>query len=122
AGALAATGTAAAQQNLSVYTDIDLDACSVFSADDFGATWACPGYKGIPVMVAEGDLRFFVSYGLKSTEEKAARQTLPPFNRLGDTIEWRLSDVVGEIKPIATILRWFTQRESGEPEHQVLVV
>jgi hypothetical protein len=113
---------AAAQHNQSTYTDINLDACSVFMADDFGATWACPGFKGIPVMIGEGDLRFFVSYGLKSTEEKAAEQTLPPFNHLGAKMEWRLSDVAGEVRPIATIVRWFTQRETGEREGQVLVV
>ena len=63
---------AAAQQIDSSYTDVDLDDCTVVSSDDFGSTWACPGYKGIPVMIAEGDLRFFVSYGLRSTEERAA--------------------------------------------------
>ena len=40
-----------------------------------------------------------------STEEKAASQTLPPFNHLGEKIEWRLSNVEGGYKPFATILR-----------------
>lgn len=113
---------AAAQQVDSAYTDVNLDQCSVITADDFGATWACPGYKGIPVMIGEGDLRFFVSYGLKSTDEKAASQTLPPFNYLGPKIEWRLSNAEGGWKPFATILRYYTQAEPDEPEGQVLVV
>lgn len=117
-----ATGGAAAQQVDSSYTNVDLDECTVIEADDFGARWACPGYKGIPVMIAEGDLRFFVSYGLKSTEEKAAGQTLPPFNNLGPKIEWRVSNVEGQWMPFATILRFFTQREEGEEENQILVV
>lgn len=117
-----AAGGAAAQQLDSSYTDLDLDQCSLIGADDFGARWACPGFRGIPVMIAEGDLRFFVSYGLKSTEEKAAGQTLPPFNRLGEKIEWRVSDVEGRRKPFATILRFFTQREEGGDEGQILVV
>jgi hypothetical protein len=113
---------AAAQPVQSAYTDVDLDQCSIVQADDFGATFACPGYKGIPVMIAEGDLRFFVSYGLNSTAERAAEQTLPPFNRLGPKIEWLLAMRDGRLQPFATILRFFTQRESGEPEGQVLVV
>ena len=115
-------GGAAAQQIQSSYTNVDLDACTVIEADDFGVRWACPGHKGIPVMIAEGDLRFFVSYGLRSTEEKAAQQTLPPFNRLGEKIEWRVSNAEGQWKPFATILRFFTQREEGENENQILVV
>ncbi len=117
-----ATAPVAAQQIESNYTDVDLDDCTVVSSDDFGSTWACSGYKGIPVMIAEGDLRFFVSYGLRSTEEKAAEQTLPPFNHLGEKIEWRLSNADGGWKPFATILRYFTQREEGEDESQILVV
>jgi hypothetical protein len=118
-----ATAPAAAQQIDSSYTDVDLDECTVVSSDDFGSTWACPGYKGIPVMIAEGDLRFFVSYGLRATEERAAEQTLPPFNHLGEKIEWRLSNADGGWKPFATILRYFVQREDGgEEDGQILVV
>lgn len=115
-------GQPAAQEAQPAYTDVDLDQCTLIEADDFGSRWACPGHKGIPVMIAEGDLRFFVSYGLRSTEEKAAEQTLPPFNRLGEKIEWRISNASGQWKPFATILRYYTQRESGEEENQVLVV
>ncbi len=117
------SGAASAQTVISTYTDIDLDACTVVSADDFGATWACPGYKGIPVMIGEGDLRFFVSYGLTSTTERAAEQTLPPFNHLGPRIEWRIGNVDGQIAPFATILRFYVARPDGEEgEGQVLVV
>lgn len=115
-------GAATAQQIESSYTDVDLDQCTVMASDDMGSTWACSGLKGMPVMIAEGDLRMFVSYGLKSTEEKAAQQTLAPFNHLGPTIEWRVSNAEGQWKPFATILRYFVQREAGEPEGQVLVV
>jgi hypothetical protein len=113
---------AAAQENISAYTDLNLDECTVHSSDDMGSTWSCSGYKGIPVMVGEGDLRFFISYGLKSTEEKAAQQTLPPFNHPGQKIEWRLSNASGSLRPVATILRFFTQREEGEDEAEILVV
>jgi len=126
--ALAVAAPAAAQFNQSEYTDIDLDACTVVVSDDFGSTWACNGYKGIPVMIAEGDLRMMVSYGLASTEEKAASQTLPPFNHLGGKIEWRLSNAAGGYKPFATIVRYFIaapephEGEEKGPEGQILVV
>jgi hypothetical protein len=107
----------------SAYTDIDLDLCTIVHADDFGASWACPGYKGYPLYVAEGDLRFLVSYGFGAPDEPAADQTLPPFNYLGPKLEWRLSNASGGFVPIATIVRYFTQTgDEDEKEGQVLVV
>ncbi|MEO5805291.1 hypothetical protein [Devosia sp.] len=108
----------------SAYTDINLDECSVATADDFGSSWACPGYKGYPVYVAEGDLRMFVSYGFGAQTEMAAQQTPPPFNTLGPKIEWRLSNASGGFKPIATIVRYLTEWDGSGPtiKGQVLVV
>ena len=54
-----------------------------------------------------------MSFGLKSTEEIAAEQTLAPFNTLGSKIEWRLSDAPGRWMPIAAILRWYTEADDG---------
>ena len=119
---LLTTAPAAAQQIESAYSDVDLDQCLVLHADDFGARWACPGYKGYPLMIAEGDLRFFVSYGFGALDEKTASQTPPPFNYLGPKIEWWLTNEDGGWKPFATILRYFTSHESGDAEAQVLVV
>ncbi len=119
---LAIAGGATAQPAVSSYTDIDLDQCTLATSDDFGSTWACPGYKGIPVMIAESDRRFFVSFGLTSTTERAADQTLEPANHLGEQLEWRIANVAGQFKPFATILRYFTQRETGDTEAQVLVI
>ncbi|MGJ8529174.1 hypothetical protein [Maritalea sp.] len=119
--ALFSTG-AFAQANSSVYTDLDLDNdCSIIQADDFGATFACPGYRGYPVMVAEGDLRMFVSYGLDSLNERAAEQTLSPFNTIGETLEWRLSDRARGLTPIATILRYFAEDGMGGKQQYLIV-
>jgi hypothetical protein len=106
----------------SAYTDLNLDDCLLLEADDFGASWSCPGYKGFPMRVAEGDLRFFVSYGFGAADEPAAEQTLPPFNVLGPRIEWRLSNASGRWLPVATIVRYATERGDGGPEGEVLVV
>ncbi len=119
--ALFCTG-AFAQGNDSVYTKLDLNnECSIIHADDFGATFACPGYRGYPVMVAEGDLRMFVSYGLDSLNERAAEQTLSAFNTIGETLEWRLADRTRGSTPIATILRYFAEDGLGG-QQQFLIV
>ncbi|HTM77677.1 MAG TPA: hypothetical protein VL133_08620 [Devosia sp.] len=106
----------------SAYTEINLDACLVLDADDFGASWACPGYKGYPLMVREGDLRFGLSYGF-NVDKEPRFQTLGPFNHLGAKLEWRLSNVLGRWMPVATIVRYFTQDpETLEETKQVLVI
>lgn len=122
--ALALTGTAGAQQIEFSETSLDLNLdCTVVQSDDFGSTWACPGHKGIPVRVAERDRRMLVSYGLESGTEPAAKQTLEPYNRLDNKIEWRVSNAEGHWKPFATILKFFTkQDQSSETEGEVLVV
>ena len=105
----------------SAYTDLNLDECLVLDADDFGASWACPGYKGYPLMVSEGDLRFSLIYGFGA--KAGDGQTLPPFNNLGAKLEWRLSNELGRWMPIATIVRYHTaDPETGEDKGQVLVV
>ena len=107
----------------SSYTDLDLDQCLVLDADDFGASWSCPGYKGYPLRVSEGDLRYSLDYGFNIAANQNGSQTLPPFNHLGPKLEWRLSNAAGRWLPIATIVRYFTaDSETGEDKGQVLVV
>jgi len=107
----------------SAYTDLNLDDCLVLEADDFGASWSCPGYKGFPVKVQEGDLRFSISYGFEPEENSTGFQTLPPFNNLGGKLEWRLSNAKGYFFPVATIVRYHTaDTVTGEDKGQVLVV
>ncbi|UYN98705.1 MAG: hypothetical protein KIT02_12240 [Devosia sp.] len=120
----AGSGVALGQSGFtSAYTDLNLNDCLVLDADDFGASWACPGYKGYPLMVQEGDLRFSLSYGFNVDKNSAGFQTLPPFNRLGEKLEWRLSNASGRWLPIATIVRYYTaDPETGEDKGQVLVV
>jgi hypothetical protein len=125
---LGTLGNAQAQFNQSEDTDLDLDLCTVVHSDDFGSTWACNGHKGIPVMIAERDEHFMVSFGLTSTTEPAAKQTLPPVNHLGGKIEWRISNASGAYKPFAAIVPYLTEppkpEEGKEPgaEGRILVV
>jgi hypothetical protein len=107
----ALNGTAAAQLYNSSYTPLAFEECSVITTDDFGTTWACPGLKGLPVMVRESQHRFAVSYGLTSTTEKAAEQGLPPENQPAGEIEWRVSNAEGSYKPFAAILKFFVKPE-----------
>jgi len=125
---LLVAGPAAANEKNSVYTSLDLDACrqEPLNADDpvDGGTWWCDGYEGMPVRVSEGDLRFFVSYGEAAAGEIAATQTLPAFNTINKTLEWRLElgRDDGRWHAFATILRFFTDAGEGAARAQFLVI
>jgi len=120
----AASAPAYAQLFVSSYTDLKFPDCTVIATDDFGSTWACPGLKGFPVMVRESQRSFRLSYGLTSTAEKAAEQTLPVENQPAEEIEWRVANAEGSYKPFATIVKFFTKPEAeGETKPgEVLVV
>ncbi|MHA7775900.1 hypothetical protein [Roseibium sp. M-1] len=107
----------------SAYTKIQLQTCAQTEAAEedegtFGGSWECQGYQGQPVYVAEGDLRMFVSFGPAAADEPAATQTLPSFNTVNETLEWRLRDGT----PFATILRWFPSIDDGAATGSVLIV
>jgi len=111
----------------SVYTKLNLNDCTPVKAPGAepadGAGYACMGYDNTLVYVAEGDLRYFVSYGLNALREKAVEQTLPRFNTINNKLEWRLIYENGKWKPFATILRWYTQSGEGSAaKSEVLVV
>lgn len=122
-GLLVSLQAAGAASIDSAYTKILLDSCPLIEAGDeeegtFGGAWQCPGYKGEGVYVAEGDLRMFVSFGPDAANEPAAGQTLPNFNTVNETLEWRLRGGV----PFATILRWFPSLDEGAKTGSVLIV
>ena len=121
--AVSTTGSLA-QEWQSHYTDIALEECTLLSTYELGATWACPGYKGYPLMIMEGDLRFFVSYGFGAPDEMAARQSFPQFNTIGERLEWLTEEHVERgSMPQATILRYYLEPfEMDDPIDQVLVV
>lgn len=114
-------GAASAGPIESAYTKIKIDACQEISEHELGATWKCPGFQNIPVIVAESDLRFFVSYGDNGDNEKAFRFTPVYFNHINETLEWRYETRGGKRVPFATILRFFLDREGKKPG-QVLII
>lgn len=116
------SGPAAAQLFNSNWTDLRMEECTVVSSDDFGSTWACPGLKGLPVMVHESERRFRISYGLSSTTEKAAEQTLPPVNTPTTEIEWRVSNAEGGYRPFASIVKFRVKPEGEGPDGEVFVI
>ena len=96
---------AAAEEITTAYTPLKLKTCKDLTppeAREYGGVFLCKGYGGMDVRVAEGDLRMFVSCGPNSADQTAAKQTLPAFNSIGETLEWRLANG----KPFATILRF----------------
>jgi len=113
---------AAAQE--SAYTGIELESCAAEPVDPedplTSGIWICEGFAGVPVWIAESDLRFFVSYGINGWEEPAGHETLPPFNTINTTLEWRVG---ADGQPYATILRFFLESGDGvTPPGQALVV
>jgi hypothetical protein len=121
AAAVLAAVPAGAAELVSAYTDVDIEQCEMLSGDEMGATWACEGLDGYPVMISEGDLRMTVSYGENAMDELAMSQGFGPFNRLGAKMEW-LSPADDPDSPVATILRWYLQKGEGPDESQILVV
>jgi hypothetical protein len=121
-----AASAAAANEKKSVYTKLDLAQCREEAPDPddplASGTWWCEGHDGMPIMVAEGDLRMMVSYGANAAGEIAASETLPSFNHIGETLEWRLElgRDDGLWHPFATILRYFT--DSDGEKGQFLVI
>ena len=63
---------AAANPVKSLYTTVDLKTCKQVKRHRDGGAWRCDGLGGLPVYVAEGDLRQFVSVGANA--EKAPRR------------------------------------------------
>jgi hypothetical protein len=121
----AGVAAAGAAELRAEYSDLDFKDCTIFTIDEMGFTSACPGLRGYPVLVGEGDLRQFVSYGLKAGDEPAAQQTPGPFNHVGKKIEWRVdASDPDDLQPVATILRWFIDADEGvgRPAGEILIV
>ena len=117
---------AAANRVKSLYTTVDLKSCKQVKKHRDGGAWLCDGLAGLPVYVAEGDLRQFLSVGTEAEKRRAATQTLGSFNSIFErgshraTIEWRF-DRRGERQiPYAAIVRFHTSREGRRGD--VLVV
>jgi hypothetical protein len=120
-GALLLALPAGTEELVSGYTDLRTNTCTMLDSE-MGEVATCPGLNGYPVMIAAGDMRMFVSFGLDPVSEIAARQSLPPVNRIGGKLEWLLPAEDQTAPPIATILRWKVQPEQAGPEAEVLVV
>ena len=123
--AFAGIAAAGAAEIDSAYTKLGLDACPIVDQNLEEGSWTlvrCEGYRGRPVFVGEGDLRFFVWFDRRKSEEPLASQTLGPFNTIGETMEWRLRRVDGDWQPFATILRYKTSLNDDRDDGEVLVV
>ena len=59
---------AAANPVKSLYTTVELKACKQVKRHRDGGAWLCEGLAGLPVYVAEGDLRQFLSVGADAPE------------------------------------------------------
>ena len=110
----------------SLYTTVELKTCQPIKRQPHGGAWLCEGLGGLPVYVAEGDLRQFLSVGANAQLRRAATQTLGAFNTIFEkgsdraTIEWRFDRRGDRQIPYATIVRFHTSRDGRKGD--VLVV
>ena len=117
---------AAANPVKSLYTTVELKTCKQVKRHRDGGAWLCEGLAGLPVYVAEGDLRQFLSVGEDAQKRRAATQTLGAFNSIFErgsdraTIEWRFNRRGERQIPYAIIVRFHTSREGRKGD--VLVV
>jgi hypothetical protein len=116
--AVAASGAALAQDFASLYSSTAPRNCKQIDAAKAGegdwTVWLCPGIGGSVVLVSEDDLRMTVSIGRTrqaADDQPASKQGFAPFNRVHDTLEWRMTKGA----PFATIQRWFLS-DSANPE------
>jgi hypothetical protein len=118
--AVAVAGVAFAQDFSSLYSSTAPRNCKRIDAAKDGegdwTVWLCPGIGGRVVLVTEDDLRMTVSVGRTrdaASEAPAAKQGFSPFNRIHDTLEWRMTKGA----PFATIQRWFLS-DSANPDKE----
>src|SRR6476646_4061806 len=117
---------AAANPVKSLYTTVQLKTCKQVKRHRDGGAWLCEGLAGLPVYVAEGDLRQFLSVGEDAQKRRAATQTLGAFNTIFEkgsdraTVEWRFNRRGEKQIPYATIVRFHTS--GGGRKGDVLVV
>jgi hypothetical protein len=116
--AVAAPGAAFAQDFASLYSSTAARNCKQVDAAKNGegewTVWLCAGIGGRVVLVTEDDLRMTVSIARtreSASEEPASKQGFSPFNRIHDTLEWRMS----RGQAFATIQRWFLS-DSANPD------
>ena len=98
---------ASAQSGTSAYTKLDLDDCTLLSADQMGAAFECVGHRGTPLFVAEGDLRYNIDVG----EADEGWISVAPFNTIGETVEWRYAPNGGDLR--AVIIRYYLAGPNG---------
>lgn len=118
---LLVAGSAQAETITSVYSDFNLATCKRLNntkQEDGGGQWWCKGLKNVPVLYGEGDLRGTMAFGKSAEIQCAAAQSFGRFNSAGNKIEWRLKNG----KPIATIMRWFTDNGEKDGKQNWLVV
>jgi hypothetical protein len=116
--ALTAAGMTVAQDFASLYSSTATRNCKQIGAAKDGegdwSVWLCAGIGGRVVLVNEDDLRTTVSIGQdrqSAAGAPASKQGFAPFNRVHDTLEWRMS----RGQPFATIQRWFLS-DSANPD------
>jgi len=119
-------GVGVASPLKSLYTTVDLKDCRRIKEHRAKRAWQCTGLAGVPIYVAVGDLKHFVSAGVDAQKRRAATQTLGAANSIfpdGSAraiVEWRFERRGEKQLPYAIIVRFHTS--SAMRKGDVLVV
>lgn len=117
--------SAATEQISSRYSSMDWDDCQVSQKWTISAEFACEGFNGWIVVRGDSDAREYLRLRKDGIKLGSVPKGVFPFNRTGDTLEWRGRVVDGEWRPFALIARWFIDASLGaynRPDIQVLYV
>ena len=117
--------SAAAEQISSRYSSIDWDECELSQRQTISTKYVCEGFNGWTVVHGDSDAREYLKLRKNGIELGPVPKGASPFNRTGDTLEWRGRIRDGEWRPFALIARWFIDASLGaynRPDIQVLYV
>ena len=105
-------GSALAQSNTSVYTNLTGRQCKTLKADSSGAgsyEGQCPGVAGYKLLVQEGDLRqniVVITPAGKKQSLELWNVVGSSFSSLGNKAEWRMKGAGRKAVPVALIVRY----------------
>jgi hypothetical protein len=112
---LTVAAPATAQHATSAYTPLNTNRCQVLSriVEGESISWRCPGRDGIALYVNSGDGRYELDAGVADDEWRS----IPAFNQIGNTVEWRLRGG----RPFAVIYRLTSVDPATDPNSMLIV-
>lgn len=118
---LFAVGSAQAQSNQSVYTNLEAKFCRTIKSDSSETgdyQGRCPGVAGYALLVSEGDLRQNITVITPQRKQHSLdlwSVVSSAFSSLGPKAEWRMGKVKTKSIPVALIVRYNASENPDNP-------